>query len=215
MLDCSHVFCIQCLQDFYNNAITTGDLSTVKCLAPNCAKERETKSSSASKKPQKSKTLISPSELLQIPLDREMVKRYVDLKNKADLETDKNTVYCPRKWCQGGSRSKKHRKPEGLKLMEDDSESDTEEDDLMRICEDCSFAFCSRCYQSWHGEYFFCAPRTSNGEITAEDKASLEYIKKHSTSCPTCMVQSQKTHGCNHSSCISHTVFPPYLSKIE
>lgn len=205
MLTCGHVFCVQCLQDFYNNAITTGDLATVRCLAPGCAKEQEAKS----QKPRKAKTFISPGELLQIPLEYEMVKRYVTLKHKAQLESDKNTVYCPRKWCQGGARSKKHRKPEGLEIVDDsDSGSETEDGpkdtkgstsqaDLMRVCEDCSFAFCSRCFQGWHGEYFNCLPQTRDAELTADDKASLEYIFWHTSKCPSCACAAQKTYGCN------------------
>ncbi|CZR60302.1 related to HFB30 [Phialocephala subalpina] len=207
MIDCGHVFCVQCLQDFYNNAITEGDLATVRCLAPDCAKKRE---SASTKKSRKNKTLISPSELLQIPLEHEMVARYVKLKHKAELESDKNTIYCPRKWCQGAARSKKHRKPDGFEEAEDEEDSDIEDGkpekfragkDLLAVCEDCSFAFCSRCYQGWHGEFFSCAPKTNTGELTEEDKASLEYMKLHTTPCPTCAAPAQKTHGCNHMIC--------------
>ncbi|KAF4632723.1 hypothetical protein G7Y89_g5408 [Cudoniella acicularis] len=214
MIDCGHVFCVQCLQDFYNNAITEGDLASVRCLTPDCAKKRDEARVSSSKKTRKPRTL-SPSELLQIPLEHDVVTRYVKLKHKAELESDKNTIYCPRKWCQGAARSKKHRKPEGLEINnESDDESDNEEPvengkkkdfsagrDLLCVCEDCSFAFCSRCFQGWHGEFTFCIPKTSNGELTEEDKASMEYLKLHTTPCPTCAAPAQKTHGCNHMIC--------------
>ncbi|EAQ90586.1 hypothetical protein CHGG_02521 [Chaetomium globosum CBS 148.51] len=223
MLDCGHVFCIQCLQDFYNNAIKEGDITAVKCLAPNCAKERATAASSSGRKRKKPKTFINPSELLQIPLDQEMVKRYVTLKYKIELESDKNTIYCPRQWCNGAARSKKHKKPQGLELAETPDESISDEDDededddhpdgegkskpykpaddLLAICEECSFAFCSRCYQSWHGEFFRCVPRRDKVELTADELASLEYMRMHTTPCPTCGVPAQKTHGCNHMIC--------------
>ncbi|CCF45106.1 RING finger protein, partial [Colletotrichum higginsianum] len=72
MLDCGHIFCIQCLQEFYDNAITEGDLATVRCLAPNCSKERaEAGRSSGKGKKRKVKTSISPSELLQMGLSQE------------------------------------------------------------------------------------------------------------------------------------------------
>ncbi|KAI0024500.1 RWD domain-containing protein [Xylariomycetidae sp. FL0641] len=212
MLDCGHVFCRQCLQDFYNNAITEGDVASVQCLQPNCAKEREDALRALSKKKRKPRTFISPSELLQIPIDQEMVKRYVDLKHKTELESDKNTVYCPRSWCQGAARSKKHKKPEGLELVEG-SDDDSEEEDsadkkkfkagkeLLAICEDCGFAFCTRCDQSWHGEFKYCIPKERKDEITEEEKASLEYLKMHTTPCPTCAAPCQKTHGCNHMLC--------------
>ncbi|KAK4157648.1 RWD domain-containing protein [Chaetomidium leptoderma] len=223
MLDCGHVFCVACLQDFYNNAIKEGDISTVRCLAPNCARERAKATSPAGGKRKKPRTLINPSELLQIPLDQEVVKRYVTLKYKTELESDKNTIYCPRQWCNGAARSKKHRKPQGLELAEalDESASENDDDDddddgledegkskpykpaddLLAICEECSFAFCSRCHQSWHGEFFRCLPRRDKLDFTPEELASLEYMRVHTTPCPTCGVPAQKTHGCNHMIC--------------
>ncbi|KAI0381782.1 RWD-domain-containing protein [Hypomontagnella monticulosa] len=214
MLDCGHVFCVQCLQDFYNNAITQGDIASIQCLQPNCAKEREDAVQGSIRK-KKAKTFISPSELLQIPLERDMVMRYVTLKHKTELESDKNTVYCPRSWCQGAARSKRHKKPEGLEFVEvSDEESDAEDaagdkpgdkkgvsKDLLAICEECSFAFCTRCGQSWHGEFKYCVPKERKDEITEEEQASLEYLRMHTTPCPTCAAPCQKTHGCNHMRC--------------
>lgn len=218
MIDCGHVFCTECLQSFYNNAIKEGDLAAVRCLEPSCAKERAVAEASAGQKPSKRKTFISPSELLQIPLEPDMVKRYVTLKYKTELESDKNTVYCPRPWCQGAARSKKRKKPEGFELheAEDNSDSDNEEApkadtgktaksrphvDRLAVCEDCGFAFCSRCYQGWHGDLVVCAPRRDDGELSAEEKASLDFISLHTTPCPTCACPAQKTHGCNHMIC--------------
>lgn len=215
MLDCGHVFCRQCLQDFYNNAITEGDVNSVRCLEPNCAEERnKAREAEGSKRKKKPATFISPSELLQIPLDEGMVKRYVTLKHKLELESDKNTVYCPRSWCQGAARSSKHKKPEGLDFAQgSDDESDSEDkaadgqpnkfrsQDLLAICEDCGFAFCSRCGQSWHGEFKYCIPKERKEAITAEEQASLEYLRQHTTPCPTCAAPCQKTHGCNHMRC--------------
>lgn len=162
---------------------------------------------------------MTPSELLLIPLEHEMVKRYVTMRHKIELENDKSTVYCPRSFCQGAARSKKHRKPIitlTFVTTTADEEADEESDDelaaidptkppnrtnLLRVCEDCLFAFCSRCLQSWHGEYVLCGPPRNSNELSAEDKASLDYIKYHTTPCPTCAVPAQKTHGCNHMIC--------------
>ncbi|RYO80348.1 hypothetical protein DL766_007792 [Monosporascus sp. MC13-8B] len=222
MVDCGHVFCVQCLQDFYNNAITEGDVAAVQCLEPKCAQEREKREAAAqgssAKKRRRPKIFISPSELLQIPLDQQIVRRYVALKYKNELESDKNTVYCPRTWCQGAARSKKHKKPEGFEFAEgSDEESDAEaapekademakkkfdvNKELLSICEDCGFAFCSRCGQSWHGEFKYCIPKERKEEITEEEKASLDYLRMHTTPCPTCASPCQKTQGCNHMRC--------------
>ncbi|KAI1462316.1 RWD-domain-containing protein [Annulohypoxylon moriforme] len=216
MLECGHVFCVQCLQEFYNNAITEGDISSVQCLEPKCAKQREDAIKGSLKK-KRAKTFISPSELLQIPLEHDVVMRYVKLRHKTELESDKNTVYCPRSWCQGAARSKRHKKPQGLEFVDSfDDEDDVEEDGaakvgekfdraqaLLAICEDCDFAFCTRCEQSWHGEFKHCLAKDRMVAITEEEKASLEYMKLHTTECPTCAAPCQKTHGCNHMQCFT------------
>ncbi|XDG02180.1 hypothetical protein ABKA04_001795 [Annulohypoxylon sp. FPYF3050] len=208
MLECGHVFCVQCLQDFYNNAITEGDITSIQCLEPGCAKKREDAINGSIRK-KKAKTFISPSELLQIPLEHAIVMRYVMLRHKTDLESDKNTVYCPRQWCQGAARSKKHKKPEGLEFVDSsDEDSDAEEDAdpklgkrILAICEDCDFAFCIRCEQSWHGEFKHCVPKDRKDEMTEEEKASAEYMRLHTTECPTCGAPCQKINGCNHMQC--------------
>ena len=215
MIDCGHVFCVQCLQDFYHNAILEGDLISVRCLAPDCAKKRAEKQVSKSKRGRKAKVQLSPSELLQIPLDQESVTRFVKLKYKTELESDQNTIYCPRKWCQGAARSKKHRKPEGVEENDTSDESESEEEgaekgkkkdyvsgkDLLSICEDCAYAFCSRCLQGWHGEFIACAPPRKTEDLSEEEKASMRYMRLHTTPCPTCAAPAQKTHGCNHMVC--------------
>lgn len=217
MMDCGHVFCVECLQDFYTNAIKEGDLASVRCLEPSCAKKREAVQAAAGKKRKKQKPVLSPSELLQIPLESDMVKRYVTLKYKTELESDKNTVYCPRPWCQGAAKSKSRKKPEGFQLHDADDDTDEDEqvgadsteaskpnpkpfkpEDRLSVCEDCGFAFCSRCLHGWHGEFVSCAPKRDDGELNEEEKASLDFISLHTTPCPTCACPAQKTHGCNH-----------------
>ena len=216
MMECGHVFCKRCLQDYYNGAITEGDLASVRCPAPNCSEQRA-KSSSGGKRGRKPNVFVSPGELLQIPLAEDVVKRYVALRYKTELESDKKTVYCPRPWCNGAARSKKHKKPEGFEMQEVADESDSEADDegsadsgtptkiqnrqdFLAVCEDCDFAFCSRCEQSWHGEFVNCR-RRDKGDMSAEEKASLDYLRLYSTACPTCVAPAQKTHGCNHMIC--------------
>lgn len=195
LLLCSHVFCIECLQDFYIGSITEGDVGNVKCAAPECVTE--------SKNQDQEDRTLEPSELLQIPLEQEMVQRYIKLKRKKRLESDRSTVWCPRSWCQGPARCPniKHDSPslpdEGAAVSPDKLPPPAER---LAICEDCTFAFCKVCKASWHGEYFICFPR-NRFELTAEEKASEEYMMLHTQPCPTCEARAQKTHGCNHMIC--------------
>lgn len=231
LLLCRHVFCVACLQDFYNNCIIEGDITNVKCLAPNCGKDSD--SPLAVQEPQRRKRrrkedrTLDPSELLQIPLEQETVQRYVKLKRKKMLESDRTTVYCPRQWCQGAARSKKYPKTGDFSQMADlDLEDDIEapqtydknasEDTLpppserLAVCEDCAFAFCKVCKAGWHGEFAKCFPRRKY-ELTAEEKASEDYMKLHTTPCPTCDARAQKTMGCNHMICFKCNTHFCYL----
>ncbi|KAK4695238.1 E3 ubiquitin-protein ligase RNF14, partial [Lecanoromycetidae sp. Uapishka_2] len=191
---CSHVFCIECLQDFYNSLISEGDVGNVKCMAPDCG--------AVSKNQDQEDKTLEPSELLQIPLGQEMVQRYIKLKRKKRLESDRSTVWCPRAWCLGPCRCP-NKKQDSPPL---DDEAQVNSDKLpppaerLAICEDCAFAFCKVCKASWHGEYFVCFPR-NRFELTAEEKASEEYMMLHTQPCPTCDARAQKTHGCNHMIC--------------
>ena len=214
LLLCSHVFCVECLQDFFNTCITEGDVTNVKCMAPNCGNETipvgETENEKRRRRRRrKNDKTLDPSELLQIPISQEQVQRYINLKRKNRLESDRNTVYCPRQWCQGPARSKKN-------SQESESDSEAEEpqnydpnanddklpprNERLAICEDCSFAFCKVCKASWHGEYFSCFPRKRD-ELTKEELASEAYVKSFTSQCPTCEARTQKTMGCNHMVC--------------
>ncbi|KAJ5180197.1 translation termination inhibitor protein i.t1.c1 [Penicillium capsulatum] len=219
LLRCSHVFCVSCLQDFYNTCITEGDVDSVKCMAPNCDINESPKPvlGSGGQTPRRKKRdrAIGPSELLQIPLAPETVQRYVFLKRKKKIEADKTTVYCPRQWCQGAARSKRHPKP--TDPMADDLDTSDEEDgfafdpngdedqlppvaERVAICEDCNYAFCSVCKKGWHGELVRCYPRRM-AEQTEEEKATEEYLRLYTSPCPTCNVPCQKRMGCNHMRC--------------
>ena len=218
---CSHVFCIACLQDFYNSAITEGDVSQVKCLDPSCAKQlneaatAQPPSEVQHRRRRKRNYTLDPSELLQIALTEDSVQRYVKLKRKKLLEANRSVVYCPRPWCQGPARTKAL-DPDALDI-ESDSESedgksatkvqtyDSNADvstfpppaERLAICTNCSYAFCLVCKVSWHGEFANCFPRRPY-ELSAEEKASKAYLELHSTPCPTCESRCQKTLGCNH-----------------
>lgn len=213
MQRCSHVFCIACLQDFYNNCIKEGDVNNVKCLAPDCGK-----TGNAAADRRKKDRLVSPKELLQIPLPLDTVKRFAEIKRKKKIEADPTVVFCPRKWCQGAMRTTKYPK---ISNVADMDESDVELDqpaeapkksaeeekfwgapntDRLVVCEDCNLAFCKVCLKPWHGDFVRCITRDKK-ELTEEDQASLNYILKNTSPCPTCSVPCQKSHGCNHMTC--------------
>lgn len=197
----------------------------MKCLAPDCGKEGITNAGERRKRKQRT---LHPTELLEIPVERSQVQRYVDLKLKKRLESDKNTAYCPRKWCQAPARSKKFARyyEKDLASYPEDSDSGSEDDRLhhqhpaanvndgsplaqpqngnasddddvrLSICSKCAFAFCNICHKSWHGSLVNCRPRLE-ADLSAEEQASVDYIRLHTSPYPTCAAPCQKTHGCN------------------
>ena len=236
---CRHVFCVDCLRDFYNNCINEGDVTNVKCLDPECGTSDEDEGGSKSAvgtKPSQ-KRMLHPKELLQIPLDIEVVRRYVKMRRKKVIESDKDTVFCPRKWCQGPAKSKKYPElktpedwPEYLdstEVMTANTEPDVAEtieneiggnrktkkvkaDERLAQCEDCKHAFCRVCKQGWHGDFQVCWPR-DQAEIAEEERETLNYIRQHTTSCPTCATPCQKSMGCNHMQCFQCNTHFCYL----
>lgn len=217
MLSCKHVFCRACLQDFYSAAITQGEVHTVKCLDPDCGMAGL---NIQQRRSHKTRTL-HPRELLAIPLTTLDVQRYVNMKLKKKIESDKKTVYCPRQWCQAPARSDKYAKffanstdltnypdsdselDEGpLAVSEQDLKTQSTDDNRLAICTKCTYAFCRNCHRSWHGGHVACRARPSDSvEISAEDKASEDWIRKYTSPCPTCDTPCQKLLGCNHMIC--------------
>lgn len=224
LLFCGHVFCVPCLQDYYNACITEGDIGSVRCTAPDCGNKPGVDLANHQVQPKKGlkDRTLEPSELLLIPLDRDTVQRYIKLKRKKRLESNRMTVYCPRQWCQGPARTSKSKSGQIEEVETEETEEPQTYDrnapqeklpppaERLAICEDCSFAFCKVCKASWHGEYFTCFPR-SQFELTAEEKASEDYMKLHTQPCPTCDARAQKTHGCNHMICFKCDTHYCYL----
>ncbi len=208
---CGHVFCVHCLQDFYNNSISEGDVASIKCLDPDCGKGS------------KRSHCLQPRELLAIGIQESMVRRYVDMRRKKKLEADPRTIYCPRTWCQGPAKNPKYPTVPVQLASYVFSEAPSEDEgdgtsittgnnkasitkippdplERLAVCEKCELAFCKVCFFGWHGPYARCFPRDPK-ELSAEEKASYDYIRLNTSPCPSCSSPTQKTMGCNHMKC--------------
>ncbi|SMR46644.1 unnamed protein product [Zymoseptoria tritici ST99CH_1E4] len=237
MKRCHHVFCRSCLTDVYNNAIKEGDVAQVKCLEPGCAAEKMGANGKMRKR--KTERTVHPRELLAMGVEESVVRRYVEMKRKKKLEADKTTIYCPRPWCQGPAKNPKYKPiPADLTAyIADEVASDVDSDvengaagsdatnatpatnksnippdpnDRLAVCEKCTYAFCKVCYAGWHGPFARCYPRDPS-ELSAEEKASYDYIRLHTSPCPYCSAPVQKTMGCNHMNCFNCNTHFCYL----
>lgn len=237
MKHCGHVFCRECLQDVYNNGIKEGDVSQIKCLEPGCSSERI--GADGRKRKRKTERTVHPRELLDMGVEEGMVRRFLEMRRKKKLEADKTTVYCPRSWCQGPAKSDRYPMiPSDLVTyisgmdvtldpdsdVENGIEADQRESgptknlgnappnvaERIAVCEQCKFAFCKVCYKSWHGPFARCMPRDPT-ELSAEEQASYDYIRKFTSPCAHCSAPVQKTMGCNHMICYNCNTHFCYL----
>ncbi|KAJ5173772.1 Zinc finger C6HC-type [Penicillium coprophilum] len=203
--------------DFYNSCIAEGDVDSVRCMAPDCEyNKRPTAAAGDGQTPPRKKRdrTLGPSELLQIPLATDVVQRYAFLKRKKKIEADKTTVYCPRQWCQGAARSKRHPKPDDP--MSDDLDSSDEEDgseprteandgelppmaERVSICEDCNYALLLRLQEglAWRIGTLFPTPRRRahrGGKGNRRILASI-YYSLPDLQCPLPKANGMQSHA--------------------
>ncbi|ODQ64701.1 hypothetical protein NADFUDRAFT_7016, partial [Nadsonia fulvescens var. elongata DSM 6958] len=138
LLECGHVFCTDCLKEYFCACIEQGYVNHVACPEPGCARTKQSQPPELSD--QEVKSLVGS----------DLFERLSKLRRQKILESNPNTLICPRSSCQA--------------LISHDADS------LMAICQDCKFAFCVDCKHSWHGKYTEC----STGSLTREIALSYQ-----------------------------------------
>ncbi len=123
LLSCSHVFCRECLVDFWTLLVTEGDIFRVGCAHEQCVKD---------------KRLANEQELANV-LPARLVERWNLLRQKRAAELDPTLQFCPVTICQALVSSPYPEIPAG---QERGSQR-------LRTCEQCQFSFCSLCRRSW------------------------------------------------------------------
>jgi E3 ubiquitin-protein ligase RNF14 len=134
-------------------------------------------------------------------------------------------VYCPRQWCQGAARSKKHPKTDDIDMLQALHRMMKKSHEIMilmqtkrhyrRLANVLQFVKIALCIlqslQVWLARRIRPLFPRRKYELTAEEKASEEYMKLHTSPCPTCMAPCQKTMGCNHMICFKCNTHFCYL----
>ena len=123
LLSCSHVFCRECLVDFWTLLVTEGDIFRVGCAHEQCVKD---------------KRLANEQELADI-LPSTLVERWKLLRQKRAAGLDPTLQFCPVTICQALVSSPYPEIPAG---QETGSRR-------LRTCDQCQFSFCSLCRRSW------------------------------------------------------------------
>ena len=210
---CSHVFCRECLTDFWSLHIREGDVDKVTCADPECVKEES--------RQQGTNGCVREEDVRRVVSDKE-VARWKALKRKRELERDPTLVYCPIAVCQAPVPATDAQKA-NLASSEPAPYSS------LRICPSCSFSFCDLCQRSWHGiarcptsstarllQEYLAHPEGSlerkameqrfgskvnlerMARLWQEEEENCKWLKGNSIQCPNCGVATEKSMGCNH-----------------
>ncbi|TIB33177.1 hypothetical protein E3P84_02277 [Wallemia ichthyophaga] len=132
-MPCGCAVCAACLRDMTELHVREGSLDSLICPSPTC-------------------TLPIPdATILEVSGER-VHQRVVYLRQKKAAEDDPRTVYCP--LCH----TPVARPPENA--LVGDSESD-EGAQRLRVCPQCSFAFCCYCRRTYHGPVAACPVSTT------------------------------------------------------
>ncbi|ODV94503.1 hypothetical protein PACTADRAFT_77085 [Pachysolen tannophilus NRRL Y-2460] len=160
--DCGHVFCIQCLRNYFESYILSSDIDKIHCPDFNCTKRFTNLNSEILKELDKDDNYkriaeieetffmppLSKKFLLKI-ISEELFKKYFDLfmKRQFDLFAKyfpTKSVQCPDVQCR-------------KQFIREN------QDDLLTICPSCKFAFCFKCKHSWHGPNNLCRNIEADG----------------------------------------------------
>ncbi|CAE6419270.1 unnamed protein product [Rhizoctonia solani] len=211
-IDCAnaHVFCLECLKEFWGMCVGEGEVTKVACPGVECVKA-------------KSDAGDVGEDIIRRVLTDEQVARWKWLRIKHAAEkggtgwTDPNAVPCPVRMCQAPV-------PRPRTAAEDESGWSR-----LRTCDACGFAFCVACKRTWHGPVSRCAITRTREFVEAyvslpegdprrralegqygrkvlermaqeyrEEKENEVWLKERTTACPRCETRVEKSEGCNH-----------------
>ncbi|KAI9297018.1 RWD-domain-containing protein [Neoconidiobolus thromboides FSU 785] len=205
---CSHVYCKQCLSDFFKMMIREGLVYSVLCPHEECRMNRK-----------QGKINIEEDrpdlEDIRELLSEDDYNRYLKLFNKQKYDMDPLSTWCPIESCN-------------TPMLRN------EENEKLCICIKCHYAYCHYCKRTWHGSLTYCElPKNhqlgkqyheaklkqDNLELAQlELKYGLKNLQKfakefeldlqfnnwklnNAQPCPKCLTCIEKSHGCNHMIC--------------
>ncbi|KAL7750903.1 hypothetical protein RI367_003482 [Sorochytrium milnesiophthora] len=215
--DCNHVFCKQCLCDFYAVLVSEGvPRSVMRCPDPGCVALRVKAAATAASTEQEADDEGSTRLVEQcrsIGMDDELIDRWLELYMMRRHEADPTMTWCTRPGCDGPARK----------------ESDGKYS-KMATCLLCRFTFCHVCGKTWHGSRVGCQVKNSMRLATEylaadddgkrafeykygvvaikrvlheyeEEQASRQWMRDNAMPCPGCQTFVVKSSGCNHMTC--------------
>lgn len=173
---CSHVFCNNCLRDYFKGLITLGEIEKVHCPSYACTKERVKLVSQWNSKISQLDTNLEelvasiltpaiPLPILTRILDSsDLVNRYHDLHLKTQYDfvgklLPNRVVQCPVSEC-------------GNQIFRRDTS------DQLVQCTRCNYAFCKTCRRLWHSKFVDCRAESGDYVVPVEAIESYQHLTK-------------------------------------
>ncbi|CAG8494145.1 20498_t:CDS:2 [Cetraspora pellucida] len=191
---CQHVFCQECLREYFVMLIREGFILQIKCPDPGC----------------KSQHKLADDEVTEI-VGTEMGKRYSNLLEKQKLETDPLVTFCPRVICQ--APVKKDSNFEKLCICTKctfafcwicqrtwhGASTPCHMDNIKKIVEEYMKAD-----ESTKAIMELRYGKKNLEKLVRDANAELEtskWVKSNTQPCPQCETPIEKSMGCNHMLC--------------
>ncbi|KAJ3397492.1 E3 ubiquitin-protein ligase rnf14 [Lobulomyces angularis] len=180
---CKHVFCKECLNEYFTLLITEGSIENVTCPDFECKRI-------ASKRQHKFLSDIVDFDMKQI-VEKDLFSRFKNLQEKKKLE-GLNIIYCPRIFCQSP-------------IIREST------DEKLCICSNCKFRNLESLVNSYLSENSeekaLIEKQYGKKNIEKivfryqEELKNKEWYSENSQCCPSCKAAIQKSEGCNHMTC--------------
>ena len=156
-LSCSHLICNSCYFLYLKEKIINNHIDKITCCQKDC------------------KTILYNEFIRKkIQQDKELLDKYLKLKNRRQIMLNSNTQLCPIAGC--------------------DSYAKKIDKNIFVKCIDNNHEFCFNCLKGWH--------IGKECDTKIENKSLDEYIKVNDIRrCPKCKIAVQKNEGCNHIIC--------------
>ena len=156
-LSCAHLICNSCYFLYLKEKINNNHIDKITCCQKDC------------------KTILYNEFILKkIQQNKELLNKYLKLKERRKIMLNPNTQLCPIAGC--------------------DSYAKKIDKNIFVKCIDNNHEFCFNCLKDWH--------IGKECDTKIENKSLDEYIKVNDVRrCPKCKIAIQKNEGCNHIIC--------------
>jgi E3 ubiquitin-protein ligase RNF14 len=158
-LNCNHIFCNDCLNNYFSHIIKRGEIENIHCPSFECTKERYEYINNLTQQIENEKIKNFESfdkEFFKLPIPIELMERFLSIENRNELINRYKILYY-RNSMNKYRRYFPNRVSECPRSLCSTTFIKKNPNSKLAICPSCNFAFCSDCFHSWHGNINSCS----------------------------------------------------------